>query len=768
MSGRDKVAYVGERRNLNLETLALTHLSDENADLAGGVQRILVLHVDLPVVEDGLGEGLATGALAEISVEAEGLVDGEVGLDVEQRSAGALLLSEDVTTTAGKDTVDTTHGLLGNLDLDQEDGLLEGGLSHESSSVQDAASSRNDLSTTTMDSISVESNIHDVEADTTHGLLTDGTLTGGPLETGDNGILDLVEVLDGLGLVNEQVGTVGVGAESPDLAGIGDIPLVVVGHVAGTGLEVVTGVDLAVLNVLAELLSHGLSSHVDTVVLVGRLGKSVLLALDGDGLTVLDDGVGDDKGNTSVVLLEILQANLEMELTSTSNDVLTRLVGHGQDAGVGLGQTLKTLNKLGEILGVLDLDGTLDDRGDGELHDLEVVGGLKGGESTGLEQELIDTDQTNDVTSGHIVDGLDLAAHHENGTLDSLDEKIILLAGGVVGALDADLEAGADGTGEDTTESVETTLIGSGHHLGNVKHEGTLRVAVTDTNGSLIIRGTLVEGLHAVPLGSDGGRKVEDHHLQKAVSGGEESTHDNLEELLALLLAVLSAELEVQLGEEVGNLVLLEVHDGREDLEDGVEDELAESTLKSLTLIVAVLGPLLGLGVEVVVSPETLHHLVAVDTELLSVAGGKLTDGESPAVKTGAESDGTLVGVDLEVAHGLVKVHGDDDVDGLNGTGERLVQVLLGDLELEKSTIDLVDDDNGLDALTESLTKDSLGLDAHTLDGVDDDESTIGNTESSSDFRGEINVTGRIDQVDQEILACCRLLAMRMRIGAGD
>jgi hypothetical protein len=152
--------------------------------------------------------------------------------------------------------------------------------------------------------------------------------------------------------------------------------------------------------------------------------------------------------------------------------------------------------------------------------------------------------------------------------------------------------------------------------------------------------------------------------------------------------------------------------------------------------------------------PQTLHHLVAVDTELLGVAGGELADGEGPAVETGAESDGALVGVDLDITEGLVEVGRDDDVDRLDGTGEGLVKILLGDLELEESTIDLVDDNNRLDALTESLAEHSLGLDAHTLDGVDDDERTVGDTESSSDLGREINVTGRVDQVDQEVLAC--------------
>lgn len=562
------------------------------------------------MVEDGLREGLTTGGLAEISGETEGLVDGQVGLDVEQRSTGALLLSVDVTTTAGKDTVDTTHGLLGNLDLDVEDGLEKTGVGKQGSGVQSTTGSGDDLTTTTVDGISVQGHIKDVEADSTHGLLGNGTLAGGPLETRDERVLDFVKVLDGLGLVNEQVGTVGVGTETPDLTGVGDIPAVLVGHDTGTSLEIVTGVDLAGLNGKGNLLVHGLGSDVQTVVLVGRLGESGHAGLSSDGLTVGHNGVGDTEGNTGVVLLEILQADLQVELTSTGNDVLTGLGDEGQDTGVGLGQTLETLDQLGQVLGVLDLNGALHDGGDGESHDLEVVGSLGGGEGTRLEQELVDTNQTDDVTGGNILNGLDETTHHQDGTLDGLDEEVVLLARDVVGTLDTDLQTGADSTGVDTTESVETTLVGGGHHLGDVKHERSLGVTVTDTNGAVVVLGTLVQSLGTVLLGSDGRGQVDTDHLQHGISGGQELAHDSLEQLLASEVLLVGGQLDLELLKQGGDLLLLVVVDGVEDLEDGVQDELVEGTLKGLAISIGLVGPLLGLGVEVVV---TLVVLLATD-----------------------------------------------------------------------------------------------------------------------------------------------------------
>ena len=615
----------------------------------------------------------------------------------------------------------------------------------------------------------MQGNIKDVEADGTQGLLSDGTLTGGPLETGDNGILDFVQVLNSLGLVNQQVGTGGVGTEAPNLTGIGNVPAVLVSHETGTKLEVVTGADLASLNGEGDLLVHGLGSEVQTVVLVGGLGQGSHAGLSSDGLTVRHNGVGDTEGNTGVVLLKILKTDLKVKLTSTSNDVLTRLVDHGQDTRVRLGQTLETFDQLGQILGVLDLNGALHDGGDGELHDLQVVGSLVGGKGTRLEQELVNTDQTDNVTSGDILNGLDETTHHENGTLDGLDEQVVLLARNVVRTLDTDLDTGLDGTGVDTTEGVETTLVRGGNHLGDVKHESSLGVTVTDTNAGSIVGGTLVQSLGTVLLGSDRGRKVDTDHLKQSIGSGDELAHDNLEESLALKVLLVGGEGDLELLEKLGDLIALVVVDSSEDLEDRVKDEAVEGTLEGLAIgILAVLGPLLGLGVEVVVAPQTLKHLLAVNTELLGVLDGELADSESPTVETGTESDGTSVGVDLDITERLVEVGGDDDVNGLNGTGEGLEKVLLGDLELEKSTVNLVDDQDGLNTLSQGLTQDSLGLDTDTGDTVDNDQGTVSDTQSSGNLRREINVTGGVDQVNQELVTINLLGNLLQILGVGE
>ena len=215
-----------------------------------------------------------------------------------------------------------------------------------------------------------------------------------------------------------------------------------------------------------------------------------------------------------------LQTDLQVKLTGTSNDVLARFLHPCLDARIRLGQTLETFDELGQIGSVLDFDSDLHDGTDGEFHDLHVVRRLACRQSTGLEQELIDTDETDDVTSRAVLDGLDVTTHHENGALNGLDEQVVLLAGNVVGALNADLGAGTDSSREDTTEGVETSLIGGGHHLGDVEDERTLGVTVADTVGRLVIHGTFIEGLDTVTLGSEGRWEVDDNHFKHGVTSG--------------------------------------------------------------------------------------------------------------------------------------------------------------------------------------------------------------------------------------------------------
>ena len=254
-----------------LETLANTDSLDHGLKLAVLLERGTV-H-ELPMVKDSLREGLALGRATEIRVETEGLHDRQVRLDREHGGSGTLLLGEDLATTPVEHRVDTTNGVLRALDLDKVDRLLETGGGEQARSVGNTTASGDKLSSTTVDGVGMElqikvserfnqthtdmiayRNIHNVYSNTTHVLLSADTLLRRPLERSDTRVLDFVKVLHTLGDIDQQIRAGSVRAETPDLAGIGNIPTVLVGENTSASLEIVTGVDLAILDRLAEFI----------------------------------------------------------------------------------------------------------------------------------------------------------------------------------------------------------------------------------------------------------------------------------------------------------------------------------------------------------------------------------------------------------------------------------------------------------------------------------------------------------------------------------
>ena len=63
-------------------------------------------------------------------------------------------------------------------------------------------------------------------------------LFGGPLEAGNDGILDFVQVLNSLSTIDQDVGSKGVGTEAPDLTGFSDVVFVFIGQVTTSDLEI--------------------------------------------------------------------------------------------------------------------------------------------------------------------------------------------------------------------------------------------------------------------------------------------------------------------------------------------------------------------------------------------------------------------------------------------------------------------------------------------------------------------------------------------------
>ncbi len=112
---------------------------------------------------------------------------------------------------------------------------------------------------------------------------------------------------------------------------------------------------------------------------------------------------------------------------------------------------------------------------------------------------------------------------------------------------------------------------------------GTLRVTVADTDGRLVVEGTLVKGLDTVALAVTGEGRWMTIISRRASPAGRNLRMATLRSCLPSRSCSSWVSL-TQASRESWDLVLLEVHDGVEDTEDGVEDEHVEGTLKGLAV----------------------------------------------------------------------------------------------------------------------------------------------------------------------------------------
>jgi hypothetical protein len=169
----------------------------------------------------------------------------------------------------GKAAVNPTNSIVRALNFDQEDGFLETGLGGKLRGVEDSSGCWGDLTTTSVDSISVESDVLDVEADASHVFFRHNTFFGSPLEGSLARVLNFVHELALRSCVNKQVCTGGLRSEAPNLLGFVGIPAIFVLEDLVADLDVLFSSNLLIFNCFRKLVAHWGGNAEDSVVLVG-------------------------------------------------------------------------------------------------------------------------------------------------------------------------------------------------------------------------------------------------------------------------------------------------------------------------------------------------------------------------------------------------------------------------------------------------------------------------------------------------------------------
>lgn len=247
---------------------------------------------------------------------------------------------------------------------------------------------------------------------------------------------------------------------------------------------------------------------------VGRFRHADNVGLSDDSFLVGNDRLRLDDRAVSVIFFEILEANFDVELSATSNNMLTSRFFSGADnEWVRLREFLKTINEFWEITGVLDGNCDSNDWRDGIFHGSDGVSIGVISDGTSLEDKLIDTNETDSVTTRNVWNVFSGSSLHNEGSLEGLFMAVILLSWDIVRSKDSNLLRSSNSSGEDSTESNESTFIGGRNHLGDVHHKGSLGVTSSHRLSNDIILRTFVEIRSSVLLSLTGGREMENHHF---------------------------------------------------------------------------------------------------------------------------------------------------------------------------------------------------------------------------------------------------------------
>ena len=179
------------RSELVDEVLKVWYASLESFSLSDGLNNLVGLRTslewvtreELPVIEHALWESSSGGGGSQSLGETERLSDWEVGLHVDEWGSSNRFLTDDNTSSGSESLKDASDDIVWGLDFAKEDWLLESWLGGKLASIEDSSASWDNLTTTSVDGISMKSDIMNIESATSHVLVAHDTFSGSPLES---------------------------------------------------------------------------------------------------------------------------------------------------------------------------------------------------------------------------------------------------------------------------------------------------------------------------------------------------------------------------------------------------------------------------------------------------------------------------------------------------------------------------------------------------------------------------------------------------------
>lgn len=163
-----------------LHTFSISDFSNKSGDLGSGF--IDITRKNLPMTENTLRESLSLSTSSKESSESERFSHRQIALKNSHGGSGNLFFFNNLTSSFTQTVIDISHNILRSRDFGIEDRFLKSGGSRHFTSIIASSGSLNNLTTSSVNGISMESSIQDIESDSSQVFTTHTSFFGSPLE----------------------------------------------------------------------------------------------------------------------------------------------------------------------------------------------------------------------------------------------------------------------------------------------------------------------------------------------------------------------------------------------------------------------------------------------------------------------------------------------------------------------------------------------------------------------------------------------------------
>lgn len=193
-----------------------------------------------------------------------------MGSDQGKRRSLNLFLFNYHTSSCIQALVHASLSIPGGSDFSQEDGLHQSRLGSQLASIVQSSRSRDHLTTSSVNRISVKNAIQNVNPDTSHVFFAKWRFLCRPLPSRLHRISQFVHVLNTRSLILQQVRSSIFWTERPDLQSILFIIFIFISQKLSPNFRVVFRGNCSLFDRILQLVHQGNGNRVDSVVLIWR------------------------------------------------------------------------------------------------------------------------------------------------------------------------------------------------------------------------------------------------------------------------------------------------------------------------------------------------------------------------------------------------------------------------------------------------------------------------------------------------------------------